>query len=111
MLDKDQKDSLNRRDARSWFRGLGWCLHDSELDSMLDEVAPSSPHSPPSPSGGRWVLSQLLELSERHRQLCGPDPDSIRKALRDVVGGYSFVNKEHLRNEIAMCDVGMTEND
>merc|ERR1711897_118923 len=92
MLDKEQRDSLNRRGARAWFRGLGWCLHEAELDEVLHEVGPSSPHSSVgngvgSPGGGRWVLSQLLDLSEKHRNLCGPDPDALRRCLRDIVGG------------------------
>lgn len=117
MLDRDQRDSLIRRDARAWFRGLGWCLHDAELDALLDEVAASTEQNagartPQSPSANhRWVLSQLLDLSERHRHLCGPDPDSLRKSLFDIVGGFHSVSKDAFRRQVANCEVGLTEND
>merc|ERR1719223_2283782 len=38
MLDVDHDGALSRREARAWFRGMGWCLDDLSVDEILDEI-------------------------------------------------------------------------
>jgi len=41
-LDRREVGTLERAAARSWFRGLGWCLDDASFDTILDEARDSS---------------------------------------------------------------------
>merc|ERR1712232_23054 len=65
MLDLDIDGILDRRDARSWFRGMGWCLDDAAVDSMLDEAcddeASEDSEGPPVDAAGHSAVeAQLL---------------------------------------------------
>lgn len=42
FLDRRDAGCLDRVGARSWLRGLGWCLDDAALDGLLDEALESS---------------------------------------------------------------------
>jgi len=101
MLDRHCQGFLCRRDARSWFRCLGWCLNDETLDAILDGAAseqlgvassvtglgPSRSstlglHANGMPEHRGWRLKQLTRVSEHCRDLCGPDPDAIKRTVR-----------------------------
>mmetsp|Transcript_62602 Transcript_62602/g.116448 ORF Transcript_62602/g.116448 Transcript_62602/m.116448 type:complete len:229 (-) Transcript_62602:48-734(-) len=113
MLDKNKDGVLDRRQARAWFRGLGWCLDNSSLDGILDEAVTSPPEEgyastsragctferPPGDLEPRpWQLPQLLDAAERYLELCGPDPESVKRALLTLSRQRGQVKKRWLRH-------------
>eukprot|EP00928_Gymnodinium_smaydae_P090482 TRINITY_DN74274_c0_g1_i1.p1 TRINITY_DN74274_c0_g1~~TRINITY_DN74274_c0_g1_i1.p1 ORF type:complete len:475 (-),score=75.17 TRINITY_DN74274_c0_g1_i1:115-1539(-) len=101
MLGNDGEKSLTRRDARTWFRSLGWCFDDAALDSILDEALADT-NAEPSSEPPRWELPTLVAAAERYRDLCGPDPHAVRSALQLLAGcqgkgGTENVSRETLR--------------
>lgn len=105
-LDRKRMGILTRREARTWLRGLGWCLNEVRLDALLDgEGDPESKTQgakTPSSSRGFWTLEDLLAIAERHRHVCGPDPEVIQASLRTLAGrGRRIATKDHLRQTVA----------
>lgn len=43
LFDQDGDGALSRREARAWFRCLGWCLEEHDLDLILDEAYDGAP--------------------------------------------------------------------
>lgn len=83
-LDQDADGELGRLDARTWFRSLGWCLSDEALDAILDQACPASPTL----LNASWRLSDLMAAADLNVDLCGPDPEALRRSLL-VLGGFS----------------------
>mmetsp|Transcript_62176 Transcript_62176/g.140248 ORF Transcript_62176/g.140248 Transcript_62176/m.140248 type:complete len:217 (-) Transcript_62176:76-726(-) len=119
MLDRDRDGALGRRDARSWLRSLGWCLPDAELDSLLDQ-APSAPSpqrgnlggNSPSRRGCSWSLPGLLCLADKQRELCGPDPEALLRALRLLAGGRgASTARERMRQLATGHEEGLSDAD
>mmetsp|Transcript_20252 Transcript_20252/g.56223 ORF Transcript_20252/g.56223 Transcript_20252/m.56223 type:complete len:694 (+) Transcript_20252:126-2207(+) len=120
ILDRDQDGKLGPRDARAWLRSLGWCLDSASINSMLKEVheeqaavpeggAQGARSGTPSSPREQWTFPQLLTVADRHRDMCGPDPEAIRKSLQVLAGGRNWrgsesnlVSKELLRSR-ATC--------
>eukprot|EP00450_Noctiluca_scintillans_P012803 CAMPEP_0194495780 /NCGR_PEP_ID=MMETSP0253-20130528/13267_1 /TAXON_ID=2966 /ORGANISM="Noctiluca scintillans" /LENGTH=186 /DNA_ID=CAMNT_0039337093 /DNA_START=89 /DNA_END=646 /DNA_ORIENTATION=- len=105
MLDKDHDGFLSRREARIWFRSLGWCLCDEALDEFLNEVA----DHPRERQG--WELSSLLSVATKHLAVCGPDPRAIRSALHTLMGPRRSFDRDTFRREASRFDLGFTAQD
>merc|ERR1719223_115459 len=127
MLDVDHDGALSRREARAWFRGMGWCLDDLSVDEILDEILQANSgavHSAFSPrhtvldlqqhrhgQKKSWRLAHLLEGAERHRSLCGPDGGSLLRSLRLLVGHSEVVAKDFLWQRMEEYESGIEEPD
>merc|ERR1719253_445692 len=108
MLDGGQKDALDRFESRSWLRCLGWCLDDAGLDSILDSRLPTQESDSCCPE--LWSLAELLRLAEDHMDLCGPDPDTIRRCMRAFAGRgrhrHRWITRDQLRQQAAELSAG-----
>jgi len=81
-LDQDGDGVLGRDEARVWFRSLGWCLSDSALDSILDQAYTGNATPPTT-----WRLNELMAAADLHTDICGPDPEAVRRSLL-VLSGF-----------------------
>lgn len=126
MLDRDQDELLSRQESRVWFRALGWCLSDEDLDAILDEVLAEAPQQaagllhdciPPDPNlpggalcGRRWSHRALQAAAGRYFSVCGPDPKALTDALFALLGPRRAVSTGFLRDRLALGD-GLPEAD
>eukprot|EP00929_Paragymnodinium_shiwhaense_P062938 TRINITY_DN31454_c0_g1_i1.p1 TRINITY_DN31454_c0_g1~~TRINITY_DN31454_c0_g1_i1.p1 ORF type:complete len:676 (-),score=150.42 TRINITY_DN31454_c0_g1_i1:76-2103(-) len=130
LLDKAGAGDLSRRDCYVWFRGLGWCLDDPDLDAIL-ETLPRSHHLKPAqdpidelldissrmdppgdfwappkeepPPQDRWTLDALLSGAQAHRHLCGPDLKALSNSVHMLTRGASSsgpMRKEALKGSL-----------
>jgi len=87
MLDDKQSGALDRSGSRKWFRCLGWCIPERDLDDVLDEVdvedLPSKKRErKPIRLRGPWSFQRVCRA---HELLCLRKPNGniteLHKAL------------------------------
>jgi len=119
MLDRDHDGCLTQREARTWLRSLGWCLDDEALDTLLEEAALElelessclQATEPPQRKKRQWALPQLFYVAELGQDLCGPDPEALREALRILGVRGPGSSKERFKQLALGHEGGLTEGD
>eukprot|EP00397_Hematodinium_sp_SG-2012_P058934 GEMP01075030.1.p1 GENE.GEMP01075030.1~~GEMP01075030.1.p1 ORF type:complete len:108 (+),score=10.79 GEMP01075030.1:274-597(+) len=59
MIDQKKKGYIDRKLGRYWFRALGWCNTDKQLDQMLD-------YKEDAKAAERWSRIDLADIASKY---------------------------------------------
>eukprot|EP00397_Hematodinium_sp_SG-2012_P060853 GEMP01079792.1.p1 GENE.GEMP01079792.1~~GEMP01079792.1.p1 ORF type:complete len:149 (+),score=17.74 GEMP01079792.1:274-720(+) len=104
MIDQKKKGYIDRKLGRYWFRALGWCNTDKQLDQMLD-------YKEDAKAAERWSRIDLADIASKYWSQRWARSEDLVWALKTISGRQDRVRRHDL---IRLCtEVGepLTDKD
>lgn len=116
MLDERREGMLDKYQAKSWLRCMGWCVPDEELEQMLKAQPASGAAGATSLQRSalvagmatqertRWGLKHLNDINEANQDRKNSSVEKLMTAMRRLSNNRAKISRDRLLQYTTMHD-------